>query len=76
MNLLNKEWGRNNNFRRTNLMNTTGFDQATNSYKYNVNTGVAAEPINGTPWRLQIGARYFLIKFFIKELGQILPKFF
>jgi hypothetical protein len=28
-------------------MNTTGFDQATNSYKYNVNTGVAAEPING-----------------------------
>jgi hypothetical protein len=59
MNLLNKEWGRNNNFSRTtNLMNTTGFDQATNSYKYNVNTGVAAEPINGTPWRLQIGARY------------------
>ncbi|MFT5244465.1 MAG: hypothetical protein ACI8QQ_002405 [Psychroserpens sp.] len=59
MNLLNKEWGRNNNFgRTTNLMNTTGFDQATNSYKYDVNTGVAAEPINGTPWRLQIGARY------------------
>ena len=59
MNALNKKWGRNNNFgRTTNLMNTTGFDQATNSYQYNVNTGVAAEPINGTPWRLQIGARY------------------
>jgi hypothetical protein len=65
MNLLNKEWGRNNNFSRTtNLMNTTGFDQATNSYKYNVNTGVAAEPINGTPWRLQIETRYSLIRFF------------
>lgn len=59
MNVLNKEWGRNNNFgRTTNLMNTTGFNQATNSYQYNVNTGVAVEPINGTPWRLQIGARY------------------
>lgn len=59
MNLVNKEWGRNNNFgRTTNLMNTTGFDQATNSYQYNVNTGVAAEPINGTPWRLQLGVRY------------------
>jgi hypothetical protein len=72
MNLLNKEWGRNNNFSRTtNLMNTTGFDQATNSYKYNVNTGVAAEPINGTPWRLQIETRYSLIKvFLLKNLGK------
>jgi hypothetical protein len=76
MNLLNKEWGRNNNFSRTtNLMNTTGFDQATNSYKYNVNTGVAAEPINGT---MAIANRSTILfnYCFIKELGQILPKFF
>ena len=59
MNLLNKEWGRTNDYGRTNnLMNITGFEQASNSYTYTVNTGAGTEPINGTPWRLQLGARY------------------
>ncbi|MGC1515895.1 MAG: carboxypeptidase regulatory-like domain-containing protein, partial [Maribacter sp.] len=40
MNLLNKEWGRTNDYGRTNnLMNITGFEQASNSYTYTVNTG-------------------------------------
>lgn len=59
MNLLNKEWGRTNNYsRRRDFMNTTGFDQTTNSYQYSVQTGAGTEPINGTPWRLQLGVRY------------------
>jgi hypothetical protein len=59
MNILNKEWGRTNNYgRRTDFMNITGFDQISKSYQYSVNTGAGTEPINGTPWRLQLGARY------------------
>ncbi|MCR1025667.1 carboxypeptidase-like regulatory domain-containing protein [Cellulophaga baltica] len=59
MNLLNKEWGRTNNYGGgVNVTNITGFDQASNSYQYNVQTGSGTEPINGTPWRLQLGARY------------------
>ncbi len=58
-NLLNKEWGRTNNFgRRRDFMRINGFDQATNAYDYSVQTGAGTEPINGTPWRLQLGARY------------------
>jgi hypothetical protein len=58
MNLLNKEWGRSHNFRNRDFMNINGFDQVTNSYQYNVQTGAGTEPINGTPWRLQVGVRY------------------
>ncbi|WP_187270874.1 TonB-dependent receptor [Neolewinella aurantiaca] len=58
-NLLNKEWGVTNNYSRENrLMSITGFDQETESYIYSVNSGVANESINGTPWRLQMGVRY------------------
>ncbi len=35
-----------------------GFDQATRTYRYSVETGVGVEPINGNPWRLQLGLRY------------------
>lgn len=58
MNLLNKEWGRSHNFGNRDFMNINGFDQATSSYQYNVQTGAGTEPINGTPWRLQVGVRY------------------
>ena len=58
MNLLNKEWGRSYDFGNRDFMNINGFDQATSSYQYNVQTGAGTEPINGTPWRLQIGVRY------------------
>jgi hypothetical protein len=58
-NLLNKEWGRTNNFgRRTDFMRINGFDPVANSYSYGVQTGAGTEPINGTPWRMQLGVRY------------------
>jgi hypothetical protein len=58
MNLLNKEWGRSYNFGNRDLMNINGFDQATKSYQYNVQKGAGTKPINGIPWRLQVGVRY------------------
>ncbi|WP_246109070.1 TonB-dependent receptor [Seonamhaeicola algicola] len=57
-NLLNKEWGTSHNYGNRELMKVNGFDQATNSYSYNVQTGAGTEPIGGTPWRLQLGAKY------------------
>jgi hypothetical protein len=58
-NLLNKEWGVNNNLGRSrNLYNIQGFDQSRGEYIYRVESGVGAKPINGTPWRVQLGLRY------------------
>lgn len=58
-NMLNKDWGNNHNFgRRRDFMRITGFDQERQGYNYNVQTGAGIEPINGTPWRLQLGVRY------------------
>ncbi len=59
MNLLNKDWGVNNNLSSSrNLQSIRGFDQATNQYQYIVESGVGVLPINGTPWRVQLGLRY------------------
>ncbi|MCH7412302.1 carboxypeptidase regulatory-like domain-containing protein [Belliella sp. R4-6] len=59
MNLLNKEWGVNNNLGSSrNLQSIRGFDQDTRQYVYNVEQGVGVLPINGTPWRIQLGLRY------------------
>ncbi|WP_340152273.1 TonB-dependent receptor [uncultured Marivirga sp.] len=57
-NLLNPEWGVNNNFRNRNLLRIAGFDPSSQNYQYNVESNVGALPINGTPWRLQVGLRY------------------
>ncbi len=58
-NLLNRDWGVTNDYSSENrLMRITGFEQETQAYTYGVNSGVATEPINGTPWRLQLGVRY------------------
>ncbi len=57
-NLLNSEWGNNNNFGNRNLLRITGFDQAEQNYTYNVESNVGTLPINGTPWRIQVGLRY------------------
>lgn len=58
-NLLNKEWGIDRTFGRTqNFLNIDGFDQATQQYAYRVNANAGQEPISGTPWRLQLGVRY------------------
>jgi len=58
-NLFNKEWGVDNNLGRSrNLYNIQGFDQSRGEYIYRVESGVGAKPINGTPWRVQLGLRY------------------
>jgi hypothetical protein len=56
-----KLWGKNNNidtFNGTNLLRVQGFDQSSQQYVYSVESGVGVKPINGLPWRLQLGARY------------------
>jgi hypothetical protein len=57
-NLLNAKWGVNNNFRNRNLLRIAGFDPSSQNYQYNVESNVGALPVNGTPWRLQLGLRY------------------
>ncbi|MDO6739117.1 carboxypeptidase regulatory-like domain-containing protein [Wenyingzhuangia sp. 2_MG-2023] len=57
-NLLNKDWGVNHNLGNRDFMRVNGFDPTTKSYSYEVQTGAGTEPIGGTPWRLQLGARY------------------
>ncbi len=60
-NLLNKEWGRNFNFNTFNtqtLLFVTGFNQATKEYSYRVNENIGVLQANGTPYQVQIGARY------------------
>lgn len=59
MNLLNKEWGVNNDLSSSrNLQSIRGFNQGTQQYVYNVEQSVGVLPINGTPWRIQVGLRY------------------
>jgi hypothetical protein len=57
-NLLNKEWGVNYNLGNQNLLFVTGFDQATQQYTYRVNENVGMTTPNGTPYQIQLGARY------------------
>ncbi len=58
-NLLNKEWGRNFNLgRNQTLLFVTGFDQTTRQYNYRVNENVGVIQANGTPYQMQLGARY------------------
>ncbi|MEQ9440773.1 MAG: carboxypeptidase regulatory-like domain-containing protein [Cyclobacteriaceae bacterium] len=57
-NLLNQDWGANNNLGNQNLLQINGFDQTTQTYQYQVQSGAGTKPINGTPWRLQLGVRY------------------
>lgn len=58
-NLLDKEWGVDNNLGRSrNLYSIQGFNQSSKTYNYRVESGVGTRPINGTPWRVQLGVRY------------------
>lgn len=58
-NLLNKEYGVDNNLGSSrNLYSIQGFNQASQTYNYRVESGVGVRPINGTPWRVQLGVRY------------------
>jgi hypothetical protein len=59
-NLLNKENGVSYNHGNINLVTMTTFDQATKNYNYNVESaaGRKLSTAGGTPWRIQLGARY------------------
>ena len=58
-NLLNEDWGIDRTFgRRQNFLNIEGFDQTAQQYTYSVNNRTGQEPIDGTPWRIQLGLRY------------------
>lgn len=57
-NLLNKDWGGSYNLGNQNLLNITGFDQAKKLYIYSVNQNVGVINRGGTPYQIQLGARY------------------
>jgi hypothetical protein len=57
-NIINKAWGRNKNIgRQQNIYQISGFDAEALQYKYRFQSGTAIDPIGGTPWRIQLGAR-------------------
>jgi hypothetical protein len=57
-NIFNKEWGRNQNIgRQQNIYQISGFDPEALQYKYRFQSNTAIDPIGGTPWRIQLGAR-------------------
>lgn len=57
-NLLNKDWGANHRIGTTHLYTIKGFDQASKTYKYSVNTNAGLSPLSGTPWQIQVSLRY------------------
>lgn len=57
-NLLNKEWGTNKSLGKQNIYSLGGFDDVSNTYKYNVNVNTGVVSPSGNPWQLQLGARY------------------
>ena len=57
-NLLKKTWGRNFNLGTQNLLFVTGFDQVNKQYNYRVNENIGVTQANGTPYQIQVGARY------------------
>ena len=58
-NLLNREWGGVYNLGSTQqLYAVTGFNQATRRYTYKVNENVGRAVKSGTPYQIQLGARY------------------
>jgi hypothetical protein len=57
-NLLDKTKGISHNVPTTSLYTIKGFDPATNTYKYAVNTNAGVSPLGGNPYQIQIGLRY------------------
>jgi hypothetical protein len=57
-NLLNKNWGGTYQLGNQNLLNVTGFDQTKQQYIYSVNQNVGVTTKSGTPYQIQLGARY------------------
>ncbi|MFD1258338.1 carboxypeptidase regulatory-like domain-containing protein [Mucilaginibacter terrae] len=57
-NLLNKNKGVNYNLGQQTLYTVSGFNQTTQQYTYRVNENVGVTTANGTPYQIQLGARY------------------
>ena len=57
-NLLNKDWGGSFLLGNQNLLNITGFDQAKKIFTYTVNQNAGVISKGGTPYQIQLGARY------------------
>lgn len=58
-NLLNNEWGATSLMGgNQTLLNVTGFNQQTQQFNYRVNENVGRGLANGTPYQIQVGARY------------------
>ncbi len=58
LNLLNYKWGGFRSIINTNLLTVTGFDAASKSWKYTVNTNAGTELKNTSPYSIQFGLRY------------------
>lgn len=58
LNLLNYKWGGYSQIINTNLYSVSGFDQATNSYKYTVNTNAGTKVYTASYYSVQFGMRY------------------
>ncbi len=57
-NMLNKNWGGTFQLGNQNLLNVTGFDQVKRQYIYTVNQNVGVTTKSGTPFKVQLGARF------------------
>lgn len=57
-NMLNREWGGNFNLGNQQLLTIRGFNPETRQYNYAVNTNIGRTQRNGTPYQVQLGARY------------------
>ena len=58
LNLLNYKWGGYSQVINTNLYNVTGFDQASHSFTYSVNTNAGTLQKTASYFSVQFGARY------------------
>ncbi len=58
LNLLSYKWGGYSQIINTNLYNVTGFDQATKSFAYSVNTNAGTRMKTATYYSVQFGMRY------------------
>lgn len=58
LNLLHYSWGGYTQIVNTNLYNLTGFDQASHSFTYSVNTNAGASQRTAAYYSVQFGARY------------------
>jgi len=46
------------NLGKQELLNCTGFDTATQTFKYTVNNAAGKKSPGGNPWQIQMGVKY------------------